>query len=253
MKRAGSFRPGAPAWLAAHLYAHRGLHRPEGPAENSLPAFAAAIAAGYGAECDVRLSADAIAHVFHDARLDRMVDNATGPLAARTAAELAACALRQGSGPVPRLAALLALIAGRAPLLIELKIDHWREIHPLCKAVLHDLRHYDGPAAVMSFHPGVSRWFHHFGRAIPHGLVMTEENRKGARGRAMRHLAIGCARPDFLAYDIRDLPSPLVQSLRAKGMPVLSWTVRDASQWQTVAAEADAPIFEGSVPTEARR
>ena len=116
MKRAGSFRPGTPTWLAAHLYAHRGLHRPEGPAENSLPAFAAAIAAGYGAECDVRLSADAIAHVFHDARLDRMVDNSTGPLAARTAAELAACALRQGSGPVPGLAALLALIAARAPL-----------------------------------------------------------------------------------------------------------------------------------------
>jgi glycerophosphoryl diester phosphodiesterase len=44
---------------------------PDGPPENSLGAFQAACAAGYGIELDVQLSADGEAMVFHDARSDR--------------------------------------------------------------------------------------------------------------------------------------------------------------------------------------
>jgi len=241
------------SFLARQGYAHRGLHRPDGPAENSLPAFAAALETGHGMECDVRLSADGVPHVFHDARLDRMTQD-SGPIAARTASELAQLPLKQDSGTIPTLAALLCLIAGRAPLLIEVKIGHRREIRPLCEAVAREIRHIDGQPvdgqlaraaiAVMSFHPGVARWFHRFAPAIPHGLVVTEENRKGLSGDLLRHLAMRYGHPDFLAYDIRDLPSPFARRQRAKGIPVLSWTVRTAQHWRTVEAEADAAIFE---------
>ncbi len=234
--------------LARHSYAHRGLHHPDGPVENSLPAFAAAVEAGHGAECDVRLSADGVPHIFHDAQLDRMTQ-ASGPLAARTADELACIGLRQDSGPIPSLAALLSLMAGKTPLLIEVKIDHRREIRPLCEAVWQQLQQFDGQpvrpvVAVMSFHPGVARWFHRFAPAVPHGLVVTEENRKGLTGDLLRHLAIRYSHADFLAYDIRDLPSPFARLQRAKGIPVLSWTIRDEGQWRIVATEADAAIFE---------
>ena len=53
-------------------FAHRGLHHAPGIPENSLAAFAAAIEAGAGIECDVRLSGDGSAIVFHDSDLRRM-------------------------------------------------------------------------------------------------------------------------------------------------------------------------------------
>src|SRR3569623_3654743 len=52
--------------------AHRGLWSPDGAPENSLAAFQAACAAGYGIELDVQLSADGEAMVFHDGGLKRM-------------------------------------------------------------------------------------------------------------------------------------------------------------------------------------
>lgn len=69
------------------VFGHRGGAR-LGP-ENTLTAFSRAMAAGAdGVECDVRLSADGVAVVIHDPTLDRTTD-ATGPVGARTAAELA--------------------------------------------------------------------------------------------------------------------------------------------------------------------
>src|SRR5207302_812759 len=57
--------------LLARPFAHRGLHS-DGCPENSLPAFDAAIHAGFGIELDVRLSADGAPVVFHDADLGRL-------------------------------------------------------------------------------------------------------------------------------------------------------------------------------------
>ncbi len=235
------------SFLGAFSYAHRGLHGGAGDGggrpENSMPAFAAALDAGYGMECDVRLSRDGIPFVFHDAALDRMTGE-TGPVAARTARELDGIALNHGGGPIPRLSALLDLVNGRVPVLIELKIDRHRDLRPLCRAVRHALACYRGPVAIMSFHPGAARWFHARAPEILRGLVVTDENRRGPLGLLARHLALRAAHPDFLAYDIRDLPNPFVRAMRRKGLPVLSWTVRSEQQWRTVEAEADAAIFE---------
>lgn len=235
------------AFLGATDYAHRGLHGAgPGLAENSLPAFAAAVERGYGIECDVRLSADGIVFVFHDARLDRMTD-ARGRLADLPATALDRIALCD-DGPVPRLSALLALVAGRAPLLIELKIDQGERAAPLCRAVRDALIGYAGPVAVMSFHPGIARWFRAHAPEVPRGLVVTEEGGRKRWGPARRSLAMRLIAPDFLAYDIRDLPGPFARLARRRGLPVLSWTVRTPQQWQTVRACADAAIFEGEPP-----
>ena len=51
----------APDWLTARPIAHRGLHdRSRGIIENSRSAFEAAVAQGYGIECDVQLSSDGV-------------------------------------------------------------------------------------------------------------------------------------------------------------------------------------------------
>jgi glycerophosphoryl diester phosphodiesterase len=115
------------------VFAHRGGSE-LGP-ENTLAAFELGLRAGAdGLELDVRLSADGIPVVFHDDTLDRTT-NATGPVAARTAAELARLDAgwhfqdargdfvfrNQGVG-VPALRDVLARHRD-VPIIIELKID----------------------------------------------------------------------------------------------------------------------------------
>ena len=69
--------------------AHRGYHDHEaGVIENSLSAFRAAVAAGYGIELDVQRSADDVAVVFHDDDMDRLTE-ATGAFRACNAASSA--------------------------------------------------------------------------------------------------------------------------------------------------------------------
>ena len=75
-------------WLTRSIYAHRGFHDAGlGRVENSPSAFAAAIAAGLGIECDVQCSRDGQALVYHDDTLDRLTGQA-GRLADTVAAHM---------------------------------------------------------------------------------------------------------------------------------------------------------------------
>ena len=136
--------------------AHRGLHdvthqRPE----NSRAAICAALAAGYGLEIDVQLSADNAAMVFHDYALDRLTAH-KGAVRQRNAADLAAILLIGGDEGIPDLAEVLALVDGRAPILIELKDQDGGmgpDIGALESATAAALTGYRGDVAVMSFNP----------------------------------------------------------------------------------------------------
>src|ERR1041385_7837877 len=64
-------------WLTARPIAHRGLHDAfSGVIENTPSAFRAAVAAGYGIECDLQISADGEAMVHHDDVLGRLTEGA---------------------------------------------------------------------------------------------------------------------------------------------------------------------------------
>lgn len=230
------------AFLTERPFAHRGLHGGK-LVENSLAAFAAAIDSGFGMECDVQASADGVAFVFHDATLDRLTGQ-NGPVGARRAGDLDRVMLSGTDAPIPRLTALLSLVAGQMPLLIEVKAPGAR-VAPLCEAVAEAVRDYAGPVAIMAFNPEVGAWFARHAPGVARGLVVTEENKRGLRGRIERNLALRRARPDFLAYDIRDLPrSPFAARARRRGLPMLTWTVRTQAQWAAAARYADQPIFE---------
>ena len=226
--------------LIARPFAHRGLHG-DGRIENSRAAFAAAIAAGHGIELDVQASADGEAMVFHDAELARLAD-ARGALAAWSAAELGRFRLNHSDETIPTLTEILALIGGRAPLLIEVK-SPGRSVAPLCRSVAAALGGYAGPVGVMSFNPEVGHWFARHAPERLRGLVVTEQG-KGLRGYAERPLALWRSHADFLAYDIRDLPSHFADAQRAKGMPVLTWTVRSLADRARAAEHATQIIYE---------
>jgi glycerophosphoryl diester phosphodiesterase len=232
------------AFLKGWHYAHRGLHRGEAPLENSMVAMEEAIAGGYGIETDVRLSADGVAFVFHDQHLDRLTDR-TGAFSSYRAEELDSITLRGGNGRIPRLSALLTLVGDRAPVLIEIKVDPGTVPALLCEVVQRELATVAHRAAIMSFDPRVSRWFGVHAPDIVRGLVITESGRRLTHNRVARHLAMHHARPDFLAYDIRDLPSRFATRARQMGFALMTWTVRGEVQESWARAYADAAIFEG--------
>lgn len=226
--------------LIARPFAHRGLHG-QGRIENSRAAFAAAIEARHGIELDVQVTGDAQAVVFHDEWLSRLaVDE--GVVRGRTVAQLARIRLRDSDEFIPSLAEILALIDGRAPLLIEVKSPN-REVGTLCRAVSAALKGYAGPVAVMSFNPEVGHWFAKHDPARLRGLVVTDKGRKW-RGWLKRRLALWRSKADFLAYDIRDLPSGFAESARRRGLRVLTWTVRTMAERARAAEHADQIIYE---------
>jgi glycerophosphoryl diester phosphodiesterase len=228
-------------WLGSVVYAHRGLHG-AGKVENSPSAFRAAIDAGLGIECDIQRSLDDWPMVFHDWDFARLLGRAVAG-ESLIAAEWQA--LRYANGDVPMtLLDLLALVAGRVPLLIEIKSRAGYDVEWTCRFVVDALAGYQGRHAVMSFDPRVSGWLR---RRAPHtvrGLVVTERDAKGLSGAVRRHAALWQARPDFLAYDVRDLPSRFAASQRARGLPLLTWTVSSPALLRRSQDWADAPIAE---------
>ena len=230
-------------WLQRQAYAHRGLHDAELP-ENSLGAFSAAIERGLGIECDLRVSADGRAMVFHDAELDRMTGR-EGVVADMTVGELTAGELGKSGEHIPTLRDMLELVAGRVPLLLELKTEAQESIHKLCRAVRRDVEGYAGEVAVMSFDPRISGWFGERVPDLPRGLVITEQGARTLSGVLKRHLSFRKARPDFLAYDIRDLPSRFARKRARAGLPLLTWTVRSAAHLETANECGAVAILEG--------
>lgn len=231
--------------------AHRGLWSPDGPPENSLAAFQAACAAGYGIELDVQLSADGEAMVFHDDKLQRMT-GAEGRLRDRTAADLGGLKLAGRDEPIPTLLETLALIGHRAMVHVELKTPYG-EVGPLEQRVHEVIADHNGPLCVIGFNPYSHAWFADRYPGVLRGLdsysydratKMTEVQRKAFAN--LEHVAI--ARPHFLALGLDMLPSARAAKLRAEGMPVVAWTVREPAQWDAVKDGCDNLIFEGFAP-----
>lgn len=249
-------RGDAPAWLVERPIAHRGWHdRAAGRIENSRSAASAAVAGGYAIECDVQLTADGDAVVFHDATLDRLTAE-SGAVSSRRAAELGAVTLSGSRDAIPTLAGILALIDRRVPLICEVKSLFDGDMR-LADRALAIAAVYGGPLAFKSFDPLVVA--HLRGRGSPHPLGLVAEARyddpewahvspEARRGMAaMSHVAE--TRPDFLSYRVHDLPHAVPQLFRvALGLPVMAWTVRTPEQRQRAATWADQMVFEGFTP-----
>lgn len=244
--RAPAPDPARVEWLGQWHYAHRGLHG-AGVPENSPAAFAGAIARGMGIECDIQRSADGQAMVFHDDELDRLTAE-TGPIGQHSAEALGRIVLAGGTDTIPTLRQVLGQLGGKVPLLIEIKSndDGRRRVGASCLAVRRALEGYTGKHAVMSFDPRVVRWFSVHSPLTLRGLVVTEEDAKTLTGLIRRRLSLWHARPDFLAYDVRDLPSRFAAGQRNRGLPLLTWTVRSPELAERAAEYADAPIAEGA-------
>jgi len=214
-------------------FAHRGLHYGSAFPENSLIAFAAALEAGAGIECDVRLTSDNRVLVFHDADAWRMCSSRL-VVGRSTHAELGH--LRLGEGPIPTLESLFSLVKGRVPLLIEVKTgdDIWRWV-PALRTVVAG---YQGPFGVMSFDARIPRLLKTNMPEVRRGLVVRDSLPKWKRT-----VALWLADPDFIAVERTALAKPWVARLRER-IPVYSWTIATAEQRAQAQVHADALIWE---------
>jgi glycerophosphoryl diester phosphodiesterase len=238
------------AWerLFEPAVAHRGLWSPDGPPENSLGAFQAACAAGYGIELDVQLSADGEAMVFHDDDLVRMTGS-PGKIGDRTTGDLAALRLNGSDEGIPTLAETLALVGHRAMVHVELKTPYG-QVGPLEQRVHDILIDHSGPVCVIGFNPYSHAWFAERHPGVLRGLDSYSYDRAPHMNEAQRqsfanleHVAI--ARPHFLALGLDMLPSPKAAAYREQGMPIVAWTVRRPDQWEAIKDSCDNLIFEG--------
>ncbi|KAA9007109.1 glycerophosphodiester phosphodiesterase family protein [Histidinibacterium aquaticum] len=249
-----------PPGFTARSFAHRGLHDvANGVIENSRAAVQAAIDAGYGIEIDVQLSADGEAMVFHDYGLERLT-GAEGPVARRSAAELGALTLA-GSAPrqgIPTLTEILELVAGRVPVLVEIKDQDGAlgpKVGPLEKAVARALSRYPGPVAVMSFNPHSMAEMQRLAPEVPRGLTTCRFDAEDwptipqARRDALREIpdfeTVGAS---FVSHRAEDANSDRLARLRDGGAAILCWTVRSEEAERQARQHVDAITFEGYRP-----
>ncbi len=242
--------------------AHRGLHdRSRGIIENSLPAFEAAIAAGYGIECDVQLSSDGVPFIFHDDEFDRLTA-AKGRSDARPIAEVQALLLTDSSPPQvpPRFDAFLATVGGRTQLQIELKQQQTAAgTKQLAASVAEALRAYTGPYTIESFDPKLLVAVRRAGVTGPLGIITYgydepdwESGLSSSTKFVLRHLLHWpWTRFAFISCRNVSLELPAVRLYRAFGTPVTAWTITSARDAEAALKHCDQIVFEGFLPASA--
>jgi glycerophosphoryl diester phosphodiesterase len=242
------------AFLGAPI-AHRGYHdRAAGRVENSPAAFRAAIEAGYGIECDIQPAADGTPMVFHDYDLRRLTGQ-PGRIAARTPEELQGLTLLGGSDGIPTLAAVLDLVAGRVPLLIEIKDQDGAmgpSVGALERRVAEVLQGYDGPVALMSFNPFSVAALAEAAPDLPRGLT-TSAYKPGdwplipgtVRDRLRGIPDYDATGASFISHEAADLDRPRVADLKAAGAAILTWTIRSPEADAAARRIAGNVTFEG--------
>ena len=246
----------APDWLTARPVAHRGLHdAARGIIENMPAAAQAAIAGNFSIECDIQLTSDGEAMVHHDDVLGRLTEG-SGALLGKTSAELKAIKFKDTPERMMTLGDLCALVAGRVPLVIEVK-SHFNGDRKLVKRMAEVLASYSGPAVGMSFDPDQVLALREIMPHLARGIVAEREytatdwpEASPEQRRGMTHLRHAFrTRPHFVAYWVNELPAAAPWIARnIFGLPLLSWTVRTPDQRERAAHYTDQMIFESFVP-----
>lgn len=248
-----------PATFLDRPITHRGLHDlGRGVVENSPSAFEAAIEAGFGIELDVQLSSDAQPMVFHDYDMARLTGQ-SGAIQTRNADVIRAMRLSGSTDTIFDLRTVLELIAGRVPLLIELKDQDGAmgpNIGSLEHAVASALHGYEGDAAVMSFNPYSTTMMAKLAPDRPCGLVTSSyepDKWMPLSTKTCDHLRdipdYATSGSCFISHEVTDLARPRVAELKKQGATILCWTVKSQEQADAALNIAQNITFEGFIPT----
>ena len=236
-------------------YAHRGYWTPNDPGEenrpeNSLAGFKAAVEHGYGIELDVHRTRDGALVVHHDDSLKRLTGKDIR-IAKSTLKEVRACKLPNGE-PVPTFDEVLKTVAGRVPLVVEVKTED-KNHDLLSRAVYDRMKRYDGPWCLESFDPLAVKWFRVNAPEVIRGQLAFDSAGKGKDFHEfMRNLGIAsmlqnfAARPDFIAFSASSVKwhSLPIHLLRLMKPWFVAWTVRSQEDMDKYRKQWDLQIFE---------
>lgn len=234
--------------LEGYHYAHRGYfdNAAQTP-ENSLPAFQAAMDAGYGIELDIQLTSDGVPVVFHDASLARMC-GVEGKIWDYSLAELQQMKLLETDLTIPTFAEVLKLIDGQVPIIVEYKMD--KVDTAVCEKAHELLLNYEGTYCVQSFDPRVLLWYRQNAPEVVRGQLAQaywkEEKHAGkplyvALGNLVTNIATG---PDYIAYKYSDAENISFKLCKLLGAKSAGWTIRSQADYESVKDEFDWFIFD---------
>ena len=249
--------------LLKHRYAHRGLHNKPTVPENSMAAFRLAVDHGFGMELDLHLTRDGKLAVIHDESLLRTagVDLIIEDL---TLEEAQKYTLEESSEIIPDFQELLDLVAGRVPLIVELKVgktaDGTDTTPALCQKAAEMLDAYSAKYAasspclwcIESFSPMAVKWFRDNRPDIVRGQLGGDINHDRPtitpfQNFLVRQLLINfMSRPDFVAYNYRDRFDGGVR--RWKG-PLFYYTIKSNEDLMELESRGAAGIFEQFLPS----
>lgn len=234
-----------PRWQA-----HRG-YRPEnsGLIENTLPAFRSARAAGaVMAECDVRLTADLKAVVFHDDDLQRLAGRSD--LVAHLSAEDMAKYVQ-----APLLSEMLRDANGPACFNIELKSKDG----PFAKGKLEQLvvqavfeTGSESRVMFSSFNPFALRRLSQLAPNVPRALIATDHAEPG-NSFYLRKMLLGFwARAQIVHFDARMLDRKRIDRWHERGLRVVAWTVNDPVRARELLAMGVAGVISDEIMTDSQ-
>jgi len=237
-------------------YAHRGLHG-EGVPENSLPAFAAAAAMGYGIEMDVHLTGDGCLVIHHDSSLKTSC-GADVIIEKTPLAQLRQYRLFGTEETIPTLEEALERIGGHTPLIVEMKTAGKRN-GELARKTLEVLRGAGGLWCVESFDPRLMAFVRRHAPDVIRGQLAFDPwkgnwPQRGAKYFCGAHMLSNfLSRPDFIAYDYETDRNFTFRLIRTLFRPVTAaWTVRSKEAWLEQRNRYDLLIFEGFRPNRQR-
>ena len=236
-------------------YAHRGYWNTNDPGEenrpeNSLAGFKAAVEHGYGIELDVHRTRDGALVGHHDDSLKRLTGKDIR-IARSTLKEIRACKLPNGE-PVPTFDEVLKTVAGRVPLVVEVKAED-KNHDLLSRAVYDRMKRYNGPWCLESFDPLAVKWFRVNAPEVIRGQLAFDSAGKGKDFKEfMRNLGIAsmlqnfAARPDFIAFSASSIKwhSLPIHLLRLMKPWFVAWTVRSQEDMDKYRKQWDLQIFE---------
>lgn len=213
------------------IVAHRGLHHtlPENSKEAMLAAWNSGIE---WCECDVYLSADGVAVLMHDAKLDRTTE-AKGPIAQRAWAELRQIRLKNPDGTlsecrIPSLEEVLAAMPKGCSMLIELKTS---DNEPL---VRETLRLAEGRSCIIqSFDEANVRHAMRLGKLPVAYLAGKPEKIEVALAGEWNAINI----------DFKRIDEQLVERAKAAGKSLGAWTVNEPADIQRMLDLGMDPII----------
>ena len=224
-------------WLNKLPIAHRGLHsNANNIYENTKESFLAAVNENYAIECDVVLSKDHEVVVFHDENLKRLC-NLDKNVSSLTMNELRNLKIYESNSNIISLDEMLHVVSAHVPIIIEIKGKFTPFIEERIQEII---RSYRGPIALKTFNLKSVEWLIKFLPYVYKGLVIDSNTNNFE---AILDLNI-----DFVSCDIEFIESNLIDRVKKKGLPIITWTVDNEDKKKKANLIADNIIFENIRP-----